>query len=144
MFVSDYNFISLVMENNKKRKSIHAKRIKSIELDHSSDNEHEHRNIKFPPLGLNKEQLMERLNTLKDYPTYKRTKAKRINLQEILDKEQTNITDTALAFGSREGKNEVLIEFIQENKSCSGDALNKFQEMFEDSKRRRIKPKLSQ
>lgn len=59
----------------------------------------------FPPLHLSREQLMVRLNTLKDYPTYKRTKAKRINLGDILQREQTNITDTALAFGSKEGNN---------------------------------------
>lgn len=39
----------------------------------------------------------------------------------------------------------MLVEFIQnQNESEPGSPLNKFQEMLEDSRRRRIKPKLSQ
>ena len=39
----------------------------------------------------------------------------------------------------------MLIEFIQnQNEGPSNEVLNKFQEIFENSRRRRIKPKLSQ
>ena len=117
--------------------------MKSLEQEPSDqDQEHPRR---FPSLGLDKEQLMQRLNTLKDYPTFKKTKGRRINLKTIVEKEQTPIIDTALAFGSRDSEQLVLKEYIKQHSEKVGEQnLNRFQEMVENNRRKRKKPKLSQ
>jgi hypothetical protein len=66
----------------------------------------------FPPLNLSRKELQDRLDTLRDYPTYKVTKASRINLKEVGKAVQTPIVEAALAYGSRDGQEEVLKEFI--------------------------------
>lgn len=48
---------------------------------------------------------MERINSLKDYPTYKKTKAKRIDLKSITESEGAPIVTTALSYGNKHNHN---------------------------------------
>lgn len=79
----------------------------------SEDDDRVRKTKALPPIGLSKDELNQRLNTLKDYQTYKNTKAKRINLETIHHLEQTPVVSTALAFGTKQRQNEVLLDFIQ-------------------------------
>lgn len=63
----------------------------------------------MPPLNLTKEELAERLISLNSYSTWKKTKAKRININALRSGESSSIINTAISYGSKNGKNEVLV-----------------------------------
>ena len=53
--------------------------------NYSDDEEHTIRKIKIQPMNLTEQELKARLQTLKDYSTWKNTKIKRILIQELTD-----------------------------------------------------------